>query len=260
MQNNYYYSEYLSDRDYYNTVHASDRYYYHSAPEPVAAVAVAPARYRMPDATVPGRCTVALLTKTSKMPGPSWSIPARKSCHRANGDICDGCYAGKGCYTWATTRNAQTVRFTWTRESMKTPDGRETWIQTMVDAIRGLEYFRVHDSGDMFSPAYAECWFEVISRLPGTKFWIPTRTWQQPSGPLPVYDPLLAVMRRIATLPNATVRPSALNFRDYAPSVAGLHAGTSADQPDVTRARNCPAKSQGNHCAGESVGHRLLGR
>ena len=131
---------------------------------------------------------------------------------------------------------------------MKTADGREQWIATMCDAIRGLDYFRVHDSGDMFSPAYAMCWLEVIARLPETRFWIPTRTWQQPSGPLPVFDPLLGIMRRIAALPNATVRPSALDFGDYAPSVAGLHAGTSADQPDVMRAGQCPARSQGGHC------------
>lgn len=216
--------------------------HFDSVPEPVIRK-----HYRARDVKVPDT-TVALLTHTSKMPGPSWGIPAHQSCHRANGDICAGCYAGKGCYIWPTTRNAQRVRFHWTRESMKSPESREKWIQTMVDGIRGLEYFRVHDSGDMFSPAYAESWFEVISRLPETKFWIPTRTWQQPSGPLPVYDPLLAIMRRIAALPNATVRPSALDFQDYAPNVTGLHAGTSADQPDIMRARNCPAKSQGGHC------------
>src|SRR4030095_4598120 len=48
-------------------------------------------------ATVPGT-TVRLLTQTSKMPGPSWSLPAHKACPRANGTICDGCYAAKGCY------------------------------------------------------------------------------------------------------------------------------------------------------------------
>ena len=38
-------------------------------------------------ATVPGT-TVRLLTKTSKMPGPSWSLPAHRACPRANGSIC----------------------------------------------------------------------------------------------------------------------------------------------------------------------------
>ena len=45
-------------------------------------------------AVVPGT-TVRLLTKTTKMPGPSWSMPAHRACPRANGAICDSCYASK---------------------------------------------------------------------------------------------------------------------------------------------------------------------
>src|SRR5512140_1805238 len=110
-------------------------------------------------ATVPGTA-VRLLTKTSKMPGPSWSLPAHRACPRANGTICDSCYAGKGCYQYPTTRNAQDVRFRWTVESMRTPEGRESWIASMVLAIGSTKkrYFRVHDSGDMFNLAYAQCW------------------------------------------------------------------------------------------------------
>src|SRR5215471_11149872 len=74
-------------------------------------------------ATVPGT-SVRLLTQTSKMPGPSWSLPAHKACPRANGTICDDCYASKGCYAWRTTEHAQSVRFHWTVESMRTADGR----------------------------------------------------------------------------------------------------------------------------------------
>jgi hypothetical protein len=39
-------------------------------------------------ATVPGT-SVRLLTQTTKMPGPSWSLPAHKACPRAAGSICD---------------------------------------------------------------------------------------------------------------------------------------------------------------------------
>jgi hypothetical protein len=120
----------------------------------------------------------------------------------------------------------------------------------MVAAIRKSRctYFRVHDSGDMFNVAYAECWLEVCRQLPEVRFWIPTRAWQQPAGPLPVIDPLLHTLRRLASLPNAAVRPSALNFGDYAPVVSGLHAGSTAAMPDVFRARQCPAHEQGNRC------------
>src|SRR3954466_6821133 len=95
-------------------------------------------------ATVPNS-SVRLLTQTSKMPGPSWSLPAHKACPRANGTICDSCYASKGCYRYSAVRHAQNARFEWTVESMRATAGREQWIAHMVDGIRqsGCTYFRV---------------------------------------------------------------------------------------------------------------------
>jgi hypothetical protein len=112
----------------------------------------------------------------------------------------------------------------------------------------GCEYFRVHDSGDMFNARYAEAWLVVCTRLPHVKFWIPTRAYQQPNRQLPVFDSLLATLRKLAQLPNVTVRPSALNFGDHAPQVPGLHAGSTAAMPDIFRARQCPAYAQGGEC------------
>jgi len=45
----------------------------------------------------------------------------------------------------------------------------------MVAAIResGCRYFRVHDSGDMFSAAYAECWLERLGSLDGATNTMP---------------------------------------------------------------------------------------
>jgi hypothetical protein len=114
---------------------------------------------------VPG-FTCRLLTLTSKMPGPSWSLPAGLACPRANGTICHGdashkkCYAKGGCYKWSGPRAAQLARFKWTVDSMKTDLGRELWVDVMVSAIRRskAKYFRVHDSGDLFSARYAAAW------------------------------------------------------------------------------------------------------
>ena len=147
-------------------------------------------------------------------------------------------------------RHAQDVRFRWTAESMRSPDRARVWCATMIRAIRRTdsEYFRVHDSGDMFSPAYAYWWWRVCQDLPRIKFWVPTRAWQQPSGPLPIVDELMLQLRKLANLPNVTVRPSALNFGDHAPSVSGLHAGSTADCHDVLRVWQCPAHGQGNQC------------
>jgi hypothetical protein len=117
---------------------------------------------------------------------------------------------------------------------MRSEAGRAQWVADMVAGIRqwGCAYFRVHDSGDMFSVAYAECWHAVCVALPGIRFWIPTRSWQQLKSALPVFDPLLNTLRKLAALANVTVRPCALDFGDLAPVIAGLHAGSTAAMPD----------------------------
>lgn len=198
-------------------------------------------------AKVPGS-TVALLTYTTKMPGPSFSLPAHQACPRENGSICASCYAGKGCYLYRSTQHAQNVRFNWTILCMNA-DPR-VWVEVMIEAIKetGCQYFRVHDSGDMFNARYAESWYQVCLQLPEVKFWIPTRAWQQASGPLPLFDAVLNTLQRMARLPNVTVRPSALNFGDTAPEVSGLHAGSTADCVDVFKARQCPAPQQNGQC------------
>lgn len=200
-------------------------------------------------ASVPGT-TVRLLTQTSKMPGPSWSLPAHRACPRANGTICGSCYAAKGTYRFRSTQNAQAARFAWTVECMRTAPGRQQWIAAMVEGISQsvCAYFRVHDSGDMFNVAYAQCWQAVCEAVPQVRLWIPTRAWQQPKSPLPLYDPLLTTLRQLAALPNVTVRPSALDFGDAAPVVAGLHAGSTAAIADGLTASLCPAPQQGGSC------------
>jgi len=182
------------------------------------------------------------------MPGKSFSIPAHKSCPREWGDICANCYAGKGCYKWRSTQAAQMARFRWVVECMRTEAGRAAFVAYMIQAIGRLksEYFRIHDSGDFFNVHYAACWLEICKALPQKKFWAPTRAWQQQGGALVIFDPLLNMLRQLASLPNVTVRPSALNFGDAAPVVAGLHAGSSAEF--AAAPFECPARWQKNQC------------
>ncbi len=194
-------------------------------------------------AKVPGS-NVTLLTNTSKMPSKSWSLPAHKACPAAvtgPGTICGSCYASKGAYAWKSSQNAQAKRFEWSVRCMRTPEGRQEFIDTMVARIGALHsnYFRVHDSGDLFSPAYVRCWTAIARALPGKRFWIPTRTWRFLDRPQ--WAPALL---ELASLPNVTVRPSALYFDDVAPSIAGMAAGTTA----TTSGYSCPAPDQGNAC------------
>jgi hypothetical protein len=204
---------------------------------------------KLAKAVVPGT-TVSLLSNPSKMPGKAFGLPAHKACPRAKGSICDSCYAAKGCYSWKSSKHAQQVRFEWTRDCMRTDEGVALWVATMVQALVGETYFRIHDSGDFFNPRYAKAWLQVCKALPATKFWAPTRAWQGGvMGPLPVFDPLLNTLRELAALPNVTVRPSALDFGDLAPVVSGLHAGSTADMSDESKAYQCPAKRlYDGHC------------
>lgn len=199
---------------------------------------------------VPGT-TSALLTFTTKMPGASWSIPAGEACPFAfygKNAICgsdrgakNACYAKKGDYMrYAAVRNAQFRRFDWAVECMRTDQGIEEFITLMVTAIKYYTsadnpYFRVHDSGDLFSIKYTQAWAEIARRLPDVKFWFPTRSYRGPWN---------TVIIELATLDNVTVRPSALRFGDVAPVIPGLHAGTTATIDGFS----CPAAHQGNAC------------
>ena len=216
----------------------------------------------------------ALLSAPSKMPCFSFGLPARKSCPRANGTICngtgkgkkDGCYAfERGFYGMSNVKASQQARFDWTRRMLQTDAGLNEWVTYMVDAIKRATHgrreklFRIHDSGDFFSARYAYAWYLVCQQLPFIAFWAPFRGWQQPTcgntasglNPFKVMteaDGLLSQLLALAALPNVTLRPSALNFGDDAPKVKGFHAGSTASESTVDGCYPCPAKQQDNNC------------
>ena len=171
------------------------------------------------------------LTSTSSMPCASWSLPAGRSCPAAKASvvefganaICKDCYATKGFYRMTNVKSTQETRFQWTRQSLAT--GGSEFVDALVRMItddvrdRGEPIFRVHDSGDVFSVAYADAWHRICSALPDVQFWIPTRSHNVPS--------LLPSLQRLNSLPNVVVRPSALEVDAPAPVVPGLAAGTT---------------------------------
>jgi len=212
-----------------------------------------PMKHFIPRAYVPGTKTL-LLTDTSKMPSASWSLPAREACpYMLGGEhtICGSCYADKGSYTtYPNVKKAQRARFAWVRECLKTEAGTDDFVRIMTDVIRRANnpYFRVHDSGDLFSPAYTWAWVRICQALPDVKFWFPTRSWR------PMTMSKISASTKVAwtlaltaldALDNVTVRPSALFLNAPAPRIAGLSAGsTAADDGSF----NCPAYSQNNEC------------
>jgi hypothetical protein len=188
---------------------------------------------------VPGT-TTSILSNPSKMPGLSWGLPAGPACPFAvtgEGTICGSCYAQKGRYDFFPVRRAQERRFRWTLECLKSAAGQDEWVSTLIAEISRsrVKYFRVHDSGDLFSPAYTRMWIRVCAALPDVAFWFPTRSYR---------GPWLSLIVELAALDNVIIRPSALRFDDPAPVVPGLSAGSTATSTGF----NCPASSQGNAC------------
>ena len=116
------------------------------------------------------------LTQTSKMPGPSYSLPTA-ACHtgwrmaQIPGSICSKCYANKGFYSMyhATIEPAQHARLA----SLEDPD----WIPAMVALIVREAYFRWHDSGDLQGLEHLEQIAEVCRLTPNTRHWLPTREY-----------------------------------------------------------------------------------
>lgn len=183
---------------------------------------------------------MALLTRTSAMPAASFSLPARTTCPGAAlrpGSVCGACYAdNRGRYRWPTVRDAQARRLAWTTEALST--GR--FAPTLIGHIAALgePYFRLHDAGDFFSAAYVEAWATTVAALPGVRFWAPTHSWAIRGHPRPDGDPLLVALRRLAALPNITVRPSAVSVGDPPPVVPGLSAGSAVTADPL--AATCP--------------------
>ena len=112
------------------------------------------------------------LSKPSKMPGPSYNLPAQACITGAKlvkvmGSVCKGCYALKGRYNFNNVRLALARRL----ESLDHPQ----WVLAMTVLIKGEEVFRWHDSGDLQSSWHLKRIFEVCEATPETSHWLPTR-------------------------------------------------------------------------------------
>ena len=89
------------------------------------------------------------MTRTSKMPGLSYSLPAWECQTGAKLRLvptspCFGCYALKGNYTrYPAIKAAQYVRL----KSLE----NQRWIAAMVAQVIRQKFFRWHDAGDVQS-------------------------------------------------------------------------------------------------------------
>ena len=122
------------------------------------------------------RAITGSLTRTSKMPGLSYSLPAWEcktgaKLRKIKGSVCASCYALKGNYTrYPAIKSAQYVRL----KSLKD----KKWIASMVAQIIRQKYFRWHDAGDIQDMAHLRKIFKVCELTPDTQHWMPTREAQ----------------------------------------------------------------------------------
>jgi len=116
------------------------------------------------------------LTRTSKMPGLSYSLPAWEcktgsKLRKIKGSVCASCYALKGNYTrYKAIKAAQYVRLKALKDTK--------WIAAMVAQIIRQKYFRWHDAGDIQSMEHLYKIFRVCELTPETEHWMPTREAQ----------------------------------------------------------------------------------
>jgi len=179
------------------------------------------------------------LSKPSKMPGYSTSIPAQRcgvgaKLRTVKGSVCSGCYALKGCYVFPVVKEALENRF----QCLKDP----RWTAAFIALLnrKKVEFFRWHDSGDLQSVAHLRNICQVAENTPGTLHWIPTREYR-------IVEAYRAEYGRLPA--NLILRASAHMIGKEAPSrfehsSMVLPKGESSHES----ASVCPAPDQGNSC------------
>lgn len=181
------------------------------------------------------------LSRTSKMPGRSYGLPAKECKTGAKlatipGTVCSDCYALKGCYVFRVVQDAQYRRLA----SLSDP----RWVDAMVTAIGTDKWFRWHDSGDLQSVDHLRKIVQVCERTPNTRHWLPTREnaivtafiWA--GGKLPT---------------NLVVRVSAHRVDQSRPLLNAFlgqrQLGTSTVHKETEpQGYSCPAYKQGGEC------------
>ena len=168
-------------------------------------------------------------TKTSKMPGLSYSLPAWEcktgwKLSQVEGTPCFFCYAKKNNYVrYPAIKAAQYRRL----EAIKHPE----WVTAMAAVIKRQKFFRWHDAGDVQSKEHMQKIIEVCKLTPNTKHWLPTQERQYLPEPKEVPD-------------NLVIRLSRSKIDGPVPAAWTHDSGVTTDETK----RTCPAPTQGGKC------------
>jgi len=166
------------------------------------------------------------LTRTSKMPGlsysqPAWECKTGSKLRKIKNSVCSMCYALKGNYTrYKAIKAAQYVRL----DSLK----NSLWVAAMVAQINRQKFFRWHDAGDVQDLEHLKNIYEVCKLTPQIKHWMPTReAW--------IKDHL-------------DNKPANLVIRFSPPMIGQKNTTWPNSSMVVLKGASCPAPSQGNSC------------
>jgi hypothetical protein len=169
------------------------------------------------------------MTRTQKMPGLSYSLPAwecitGKKLRAVKGSVCAGCYALKGNYTrYPAIKAAQYYRLSTLMEP--------SWIPAMVAQVKRQKWFRWHDAGDLQSVQHLKNIFEVCKQTPSTRHWLPTREAKF----LKFIDPDIIPANLIIRLSGHMIDGKNASWWPWTSTVS-------------TEGKTCPATDQGNKC------------
>lgn len=174
------------------------------------------------------------LSKTSKMPCKSISLPIEETCvgrYELNSkilkEICEKCYAGKGAYNWPPSVKLKNHNLVETRKHNFVPD--------MIKLLSKMDYFRWFDSGDIENEIMLEKLYQICLETPDTKHWIPTKSRD-------LFDQYLWEM--LEALPNVKVRFSSPSKNGKYDNIHGSTAISDKSQLDGNLFL-CKAKSIG---------------
>ena len=169
-------------------------------------------------------------TRTSKMPGLSYSLPAWEcktgwKLSQVEGTPCFFCYAKKGNYTrYPAIKEAQYRRL----RAINHP----YWVQAMATVIKRHKFFRWHDAGDVQSPEHMQKILEVCRLTPDTKHWLPTREAQ--------------ILKRVKV--NEVPRNLVIRFSSHMVDQGPVSFWPWTSTVTTDGQHSCPSSKQGNKC------------
>ena len=122
-------------------------------------------------------------SQTSKMPCKSFSLPPGATCPAGSKQlkkdpytVCAACYAKVGHEAMPRSKEAKGRRLGLLQKALKSKTERDKWVAEMISSIeRQGRYFRWHDAGDIFKPAYLDLIIDIVRGTPDTQHWIPTK-------------------------------------------------------------------------------------